>query len=195
MKMRINPTEIRGIWDKGYVLDRHVLKATPKGENVYGHMEFDTTRTELGELLYLFKSQGRYDCLYEIMELISPFLDTWEDLKEVDIVLPVPSTKPRNYQPAVEIAQAIAKHINVSFLDGVLENISSIQAKNIAKADRTMDGCIIANVKATRPHTILLIDDLIDTGSTMRECVSVLRDDKKLKRIYVLAMTRTRGDS
>jgi predicted amidophosphoribosyltransferase len=193
--MRINPTELKGNWDRGYVLDRHVIKAVPKGENVYGHMEFDTTRTELGELLYLFKNQNKYDCLFEIMKLISPFLDTWEELENVDIVLPVPYTKPRNYQPATEIAQAIAKHINVSFLDGVLENIGSEQAKNRTKTDRAMEGCIIANIKATRPHTILLVDDLIDTGSTMRECVSVLRDDQKLKSIYVLAMTKTMGES
>ena len=48
--MGINPTELLGNWDKGYVLDRHVLKSIPIGENVYGRMEFDTTRTELGEL-------------------------------------------------------------------------------------------------------------------------------------------------
>jgi len=165
--MSINPFEINGNWDKGYVLDRHILKSVPKGENVYGHMQFDTTRTELGELLYQFKNQGKYDCLSDIMELVKPFLDTWEDLKDVDIVLPVPSTKPRNYQPAEEIAHEIAKHLDVSYLDGVLENIGSTQAKNIPKIDRNMKGSIKAAIKATKPHTILLVDDLFDTGSTI----------------------------
>jgi len=58
-----------------------------------------------------------------------------------------------------------------------------------------MKGNIIANIRATKPHTILLVDDLFDTGSTISECVSVLREDPKLKKIYVLAMTKTMGES
>jgi predicted amidophosphoribosyltransferase len=193
--MGINPIEIIGNWNKGYVLDQHILSSVPKGENVYGHMEFDTTRTELGELLFLFKNRNKYDCLSEIMELIKPFLDTWKDLKDVDIVLPVPPTKQRDYQPAIEIAQVIAKHLNISFLDEVLEKTSSKQAKNISKTDKNLKLSIIAKMKATRPHTILLVDDLFDTGNTMRECVSVLRNDPKLKKIFVLAMTKTKGES
>jgi len=193
--MGISPFEISGSWDKGYVLDRHILKSIPKGENVYGHMQFDTTRTELGELLYLFKNQNKFDCLYDIMELVKPFLEAWDDLEEVDIVLPAPPTKSRSYQPAEEIAQAVAKYLDVSYVDNVLENTGSTQAKNIPKSERSMKGSIIANIKATRPHTILLVDDLFDTGSTMNECVSVLKEDPKLKKIYVLAMTKTMGES
>ena len=50
--MKINPLEIAGNWDKGFVLDKHVISSTPKGENVYGHMEYETVRTELGELFF-----------------------------------------------------------------------------------------------------------------------------------------------
>jgi predicted amidophosphoribosyltransferase len=192
--MGIKPIEIKGNWDKGYVVDRHVITSVPKGEDVYGRMEFDTTRTELGELLFLFKNRNRYDCLEDIMVMIAPFLDTWEDLKDVDIVLPVPSTKQRSYQPAVEIGQAVADYLDISFFDGVLENIGSEQTKNISKEDRDLIGKIVARTKATRQHTILLVDDLFDTGSTLRECVSVLREDPKLLKIYVLAMTKTKGE-
>jgi len=193
--MEINPFEIKGNWNKGYVLDRHVLKSVPKGENVYGHMEFDTTRTALGELLHLFKYRSKYDCLEKIIEHVKPFIDIWEDLKKVDIVLPVPSTKMRNYQPAEEIAQAVAKYINVSYFGDVLENKRSTEVKNIAKSDRDIKGSIIARMKATRPHTVLLVDDLLDTGSTMKECVNVLREDPKLCEVFVLAMTKTKGKS
>ena len=114
--MAINPMEIKGNWDKGFVLDFHVLSSTPIGENIYGHMEFDTVRTELGELVYQLKYRGRYENVDKILDLI----------------------------------------------------------------------------KATRPHNILLIDDLYSTGETINECVSVLKADPLLKNIYVLLMTRTR---
>ena len=192
--MGINPIEIAGNWDKGYVLDTHVLKSVPKGENVYGYMEFDTTRTELGELIFLFKNRNRYECLDGIMGLVEPFLDTWEDLKDVDIVLPVPPTKQRNYQPAAEIARAISEHLNVSYFDGVLEKTNAEQAKNVTSTDERQTGSIVARVRATRPHTILLVDDLLRTGGTMQQCVSVLRDDPKLEKIFVLAMTKAKGE-
>jgi predicted amidophosphoribosyltransferase len=192
--MGINPIEIKGNWDEGFVMDRHVISSVPKGEDVYGRMEFDTTRTELGELLFLFKNRNKYDCLNKILAMITPFLDAWEDLKGVDIVLPVPSTKQRIYQPAIELAQSVADYLKISFFDGVLENVGSAQTKNISKTDRDMIGKIVAKTKATRHHTILLVDDLFDTGSTFWECVSVLREDPKLMKIYVLAMTKTKGE-
>jgi len=192
-KMGINPIEISGNWDKGYVLDQHVLKSVPIGENVYGRMEFDTIRTELGELLFLFKYRNKADCLEKIVELIKPFLDAWEDLNEVDIVLPVPPTKPRAYQPATEIARSIAEHLGVSFIDQILEKTSSEQAKDAPGTAETVKASIKATEKATREHTILLVDDLYGTGNTMRDSVTALKDDPKLTKIFVLAMTKKKG--
>lgn len=190
--MGINPINLTGNWDEGYVLDQHVLSSVPIGEDVYGHMQFSTTRSELGELLYLFKYKGRYDCLQNIMELVKPFLDSWKALKTVDIILPVPSSKPRSYQPANEIANAISDYLNISVSDEVLKKTTSEQSKNMDRSQKHLEGSIIALKKAIKPHTILLVDDLYSTGETLNECVRVLREDENLKKIYVLAMTKTR---
>ena len=109
--------------------------------------------------------------------------------------MPVPPTKQRIYQPAAEIAEAIANHLNVHYFDEALENTSPVQAKNRSKDDRSMDGKILAKLKATKPHTILLVDDLFRTGSTLNECVKILKDDPHLQRVYVLAMTKTKGEA
>ena len=125
--MGINPIEIKGLWDKGNALDKHIISSTVVGENVYGHSIFDTERTELGELLFLFKNRNRFDCLDKIIDLIKPFLLNWEDLKTVNAIIPVPPTnKNRLYQPAFEIALAISELLNISFFDDVLEKTSSI---------------------------------------------------------------------
>lgn len=190
--MPLNPMKIQGNWDKGYVLDKHVLSSTPKGENVYGHMEFNTIRTELGELVFLLKNRGKQDAVCCIIDIIKQFLDNWKELKSVDIVLPVPPSKERIYQPASEIAEAISQYLDVSFTDGVLEKTTFEQSKNMNKTDKSLKGSIVANLKATKPHSILLVDDLYSTGTTLTECVSVLRNDPHLKNIYVLAMTKTK---
>jgi len=190
--MGINPMEIRGNWDKGFVLDFHVLSSTPIGENIYGHMEFDTVRTELGELIYQLKYRNKYENVDKILDLIKPFLDDYKELKEVDIVMPVPASKERDFQPVTEISRAIANYVGLSFTDEVLEKNTSVQSKDMDKSNKNLSGSITAKIRATRPHIILLVDDLYSTGETINECVSVLKADPLLNKIYVLLMTKTR---
>lgn len=190
--MRIKPTEISGNWDKGYVLDRHIISSTPKGENVYGHMQYDTIRTELGELLYHLKYRGKLSNIDDIVKLIKPFLDSFVELKDVDVVIPVPPSKARDIQPVDELAMAIAEYLGINFTNAVLEKISATPSKDMARANKSLEGSIQAKIKATRPHNILLIDDLFETGQTLTECVSVLKSDPLLKKVYVLVMTKTR---
>ena len=50
-----HPTRIAGPWTEGFVLDKHVIKSVPIGY-LGEHMQFDTTRSALGELVYRFKN-------------------------------------------------------------------------------------------------------------------------------------------
>ena len=190
--MSIEPIEITGNWDKGFVLDKYVLTSIPKGENVYGHMEYDTERTELGELIFQLKYRNKYENIDTILAIIKPFLDRFTELQEVDIIIPVPASKDRDFQPVDELARAIAGYLHVSFTNEVLGKNTTLQSKNMDRTEKNLEGSIVAKIRATRPHTILLIDDLFSTGKTLSECVSVLRADPLLKRIFVLAMTKTR---
>jgi len=190
--MGINPIKLVGVWDEGYALDRHTVSSNPIGEDVYGHMQFETRRSELGQLLYEFKYQGKFDNLQSIMGLTIPFLDQWSNLKSVDIIIPVPPSIQRPFQPAAEIARAIATYLGVSFTDQVLQKTSNHQAKNMDRDQKILSGSIIALKKAKRPFILLLIDDLYSTGETITECVKILRQDQNLKKIYILTMTKTR---
>jgi len=145
--MSISPIKLVGNWDEGYALDRHIISSTPIGEDIYGHMQFDTKRSEMGELLYWFKYKGKYDNLDKILDLAKPFLDEWMVLKNVDIILPVPPSKQRNYQPATEIAQAIAEYLNIYFTDEVLIKVTNEQSKNMDKSQKDLHGSIITTKK------------------------------------------------
>jgi len=185
--MPINPTKIKGNWDKGYVLDVHIVSSTSKSEN-----DFETTRTELGELLYQLKYRGKYEIAGEIISLIKPFLRSFTELKDVNLVIPVPSSKRRDFQPVDELAMAISEYLCVEFSDEVLEKTSPLQVKNMSKGTRNLKGSIDAKMKLDVPSNILLVDDLYETGKTLKECVAVLKDDPNIDNIYVLAMTKTR---
>ena len=185
--MPINPIEIKGNWDKGYVLDVHVISSTSKSEN-----DFETTRTKLGELLYQLKYRGKYEIAGEIISLIKPFFRSFIELKDVNLIIPVPSSKKRDFQPVDELAMAISEYLHVEFSDLILEKISPLQVKNMSKGARNLKGSINAKIKLDKPCNILLVDDLYETGKTLKECVAVLKDDPNINNIYVLAMTKTR---
>ena len=165
MAVAINPIRLHGKWDLGFALDTHVIESIPLGEDAYGHLRFESTRSPIGELLYQFKYNGRYDNLTEIVDTIKSFLSTQPEMQNIETILPVPPTKARSYQPTFEIAQALAKLV----------------------------GAIVKKKPATRNHSTLLIDDLYQTGTTLNQCTSLLRDDPLVDKIYVLTITKTKN--
>jgi competence protein ComFC len=193
--MGINPIELKGDWDKGYALDIHTIHSEFLGTDGYGRDRFDNTRSELGELTKQFKYDGVHENLSLIMDLVIPFLDKWNALGIVNIVLPAPpSNKSRKYQPVYDIASEIAKHLNVSFSTKVLSKTTTIQSKAMNSLDKkSLKGTIIANKKAKKRFNVLIVDDLYQSGTTLNECVRVLKEDENLGKIYVLTMTKTKG--
>ena len=190
--MEINPIEIQGNWNRGFVLDKHVLSSVPTGEDVYGHIQYDTKRTRLGELVYQLKYRGRPECAEEILELIKPFFDDFSELKDINVIIPVPPSKDRSIQPVEEIGRAVAKYLGKSFNNEVLVKVIDAQSKDMEKSSKNLEGSIEMKIKAKATANILLIDDLFATGKTISECVSVLRSDPMVKKIYVLVMTKTK---
>lgn len=53
--MSINPIKLEGNWKEGFAIDYHVVKSEYLGEDCYGRAQFETTRTEIGELIYKLK--------------------------------------------------------------------------------------------------------------------------------------------
>lgn len=192
--MGINPIKLYGNWNDGYALDLHVIHSEPIGEDMYGHMQFRTERSEIGELLYHYKYKNRHDNLFKVMKLVRPFLDSWTSISNAEVVIPVPASKKnRLYQPVFEIAQEIASYLKIYYVDDVLEKIADAESKNMDRSHKEMVGNIILRKTANRAYNLLLVDDLYSTGTTLQECVNVLRSDKYVKEIYVLTMTKTRN--
>ncbi|WAW89370.1 hypothetical protein LPY95_11410 [Xanthomonas citri pv. malvacearum] len=51
----IHPQKIEGHFRAGVALDLHTTSSTPTGYNEAGHLQFDTARPEIAELLYQLK--------------------------------------------------------------------------------------------------------------------------------------------
>ena len=87
-----------------------------------------------------------------------------------------------------------ASELKVFYCNDVLENYSQIEAKGLSADEKyQLVGAIVKKKPATRKHSTLLIDDLYQTGTTLNQCTSLLRDDPLVDKIYVLTITKTKN--
>lgn len=189
----IHPKEIKGSWDLGYVLDLHTISSTMIGYNEFGHPEFDTQRSLLGEAVYRLKSKGDKSVLPNIVITVSEFLK--KSKIEVDLLIPVPPSKQRAYQPVVEIASELSKILGAPLDSVSLRKIKATpqmkDAGDFSERVAALQGAfaITANLKGKR---VLLIDDLFQSGATMNVVAETLRKQSQVTAVYAIALTRTR---
>ena len=188
----MNPIRLYGNWTEGSALDAHVVQSVYIGDDPFGNPRFDSKRSELGELLYRMKYNGHHNTTQDIIDIISPFLNEWLADKRIDSVIPVPPSHLRDLQPVFLLAEAIANKYHTYYVENVLVKTSSQESKNMPKNDKRLEGTISKQMTANRSCNILLVDDLFSTGSTVTECVNVLKTDTLVKDIYYLAITRTK---
>lgn len=190
--MRIDPIKISGSWTVGWALDVHTISSEYVGEDPFGNPRFNTRRSEIGELVYQLKYQLNHEALSQIVDVLSDFLCKEGILSKVDIILPAPPSKNRQFQPVLAIAEAVAHKNNVYYSDDVLTKTSMEQSKGMTLDEKLLLRNSVNFVKrVTRPCNVLLIDDIYQTGSTLNECVRALREDDNIKDIFVVTMTKT----
>ena len=190
--MSMNPILLKGIWDDGYALDYYISKSVCLGEDAFGHLYFDNTYTDIGKLLYSMKYNGHNDTSAEIITTCGDFVRSWIENKEIDIILPVPPSIQREFQPVFIIAQLLAEYLDIPYSDDVLVKTTDIVTKNIPKAERRLANTGEQLKPAKRKCNILLVDDFYSTGNTATECVSVLKEDIFIDKVYYLAIVKTK---
>lgn len=187
--------ELKGNWKRGFAYDVHTLDSVYMGVDEHGHDSWQTTRSEMGELLYRLKYQGDVSVVGQIVDRLGKY----KGLETMDAIIPVPSTnKQRKIQPVLAIAQALAKRINVPVLDNALQKQTGGQElKNVddpQERQALLKTSLTLNPNANLVgKNILLLDDLYRSGSTLTVATDILYQQAKVKNVFVLVMTKTRS--
>ena len=194
-QIEIHPKEIKGAWDIGYVLDVHTISSTMIGYNEFGHPEFDTQRSPLGELVYRLKYKGDKNAVGAIVGAVVSFLRSRN--MRADVIVPMPPSKSqRAYQPVMEIATALSKELGIALDNTSLSKTKATpQMKDIGDFSERVAALESAFTvgKNLDGKTILLIDDLFQSGATMNVAAQTLKQQGHVKAVYVIALTRTRS--
>jgi competence protein ComFC len=186
--------KIKGPWISGYVLDLHTVSSTLIGYDEFGHGQFDTKRSEIGELLYRLKNRNDRSTIPELIDAAEAFIRSW-DIEFLALV-PVPPTKTyRSFQPVLALAGEIANRLKVPLLKSAIRKTKQIpQLKNVfdpAERKRLLEGAFAVNTAVVQGQSILLVDDLYRSGATMSAVTEQLIAAGASK-IYAFAFTQTR---
>jgi competence protein ComFC len=191
----INPKKIVGNWRSGMVLDLHTISSVYLGVNESGHEVYDTTRSEVGELLYRLKYKGDKPAAKKIIETASAYLKPHR--AKFDLIVPVPPSGKRAVQPVITLANGIGAALEIPVVECVTTTRAATQLKGVLDPDKRkelLDGLYRVDRAQTKAKNILLFDDLYRSGSTMNAITDILMKEGKAATVRVLAITRTRSN-
>lgn len=192
--VKIDPVRLAGPWSDGYVLERqHTISSEFLGHDSFGNPQFDTKRSELGELVFRLKNRNDKTTVDSIADTAVEFLKAWKPA--IDLIVPVPPSRKRAYQPVIEIANAIGGRLGRPISDAAIKKVKDTpELKDIfdyAQRIKLLDGAFEVDGSAVQGKDILLIDDLYRSGATATIAANALLC-AGAKSVRMLAMTKTR---
>jgi competence protein ComFC len=165
------------------------------GYNEFGHPEFDTLRSQLGELVYRLKYKSDKTVIPTVVEALAAFVKAWGI--GLDLVVPMPPSKlQRSFQPVIAIASELGNALGIPVdTTSLKKSKSTPQMKDIGDFSARVSA-LEAAFTATEDlagKQILLIDDLFQSGASMNVAARTLKNQGKVKSVYAMALTRTRN--
>ncbi len=157
-------------------LCRESAAGRPVLEGVRAAAEFEGV---IRQAVHALKYRGRTDLAHQLAGLMA---EAWnEGPLTVDCIVPVPlhsrRLAERGYDQAVLLARELAAGINVPVLEGALVRSRMTDAQtglDGAGRQKNVAGAFVARPEEVNGRSVLLVDDVCTTGSTLEACASAL---------------------
>ena len=150
---------------------------------------------EFRELIHQMKFNGRTDIAEELGHRSATRFAEWRELTDFEIVVPVPlhpvRIRDRGFDQNLVIAEQVANTLNLEIQSNLI-----FRVKNTKPQARLSDGerkvnikdafATVKDQKVKFGRSVLLVDDVIHTGSTVVGSMNALRD-LGIENVFVLA--------
>lgn len=176
------PQRLFGPWQEGWALDLH--------SRFIGNT---WQRSDTGRLVCRYKYRGRIDLADKLADRIVALMEQHPELRTVDEIVPVPPSTARLYDPVCLLGQTLARRLGLPLrVDLLVKTRPTDRQKDMhtCAQKRTNVAGAFAVQGDVREKSLLVLDDLYDSGETLKEVTRVLKR-AGARSVKVLALTRT----
>ena len=149
--------------------------------------------------IYRFKYNSKKEYARIYGQLISDRLGSKIRSWNADALLPVPihksRMKKRGYNQATLIAREVSKRLNIPVRDNILIRKTQTKAqKSLGAAERenNLKKAFIVRKNSVKLNTVIVIDDIYTTGSTI-DAVSAVLKESGVSNVYFVTLCIGRG--
>lgn len=154
----------------------------------------------LKNLIHDFKYKKVSSLSVDFTVLIIDFMKKYDAGKDCQVILPIPMHPNRLFKREINhsdaLAQNLAKKLNIPYSRNALKKTKNTlfqsKLKRKARIENLRSSFSIKDDSAIRDKNILLVDDLLTTGSTVNECSKILKNSGAK---HVEVITLARGDN
>ncbi len=151
------------------------------------------------KLIHMFKYKSPWLLCDLFINWIS--LTYAEIIKNSDVIIPVPMHKYklmiRSYNQVAILGQKLAKQHKKQCLLNILIKIKNTKSQSLLDENlrslNVIDAFSLRNEKKLENKNILLLDDVITTGSTVAECIKTIKSNSNPQSIKVLCVAMTKN--
>jgi predicted amidophosphoribosyltransferase len=130
----------------------------------------------------------------DITDTIEHFIKEWNP--PIEAIIGAPPSRNRTTQPVVELVRHVGKRLGLPVIEGAITKSKlTPQMKDIddwGERQTVLAEAVQAGNASVRGRSVLLLDDLTESGSTLRRSAQVLMEHGAAKAVYALVLTRTR---
>lgn len=176
-----HPRPLVGPWDVGWALGFH---------SRYSGDQW--SRSRVGTLAHRLKYRQDRATLKSLVEMIMALMSEHRQLADVDVIVPAPPNKAREFDHVRELADALGAGLGIpvrAIVSRARETEPQKEMRSLVQKKANVAGAfgVTEDIKGKR---VLLVDDFYDSGATLEEISRVLRR-AGASRIAVLTLTRT----
>jgi competence protein ComFC len=153
---------------------------------------------KLQTLIHHFKYQRALALANGFAAILSEIIALNSAWQIADYLIPVPLHKvkhrERSYNQSEEIAKALSSKVQIPCKTGILlrgvNTVSQTQMADARERVKNMtDVFMVAKPELLKDKIVILIDDLITTGSTANACARILKE-QGTRKVYTLTVGR-----